>query len=48
MGLDKGTEYWKNHEGFEVIFITEDNRIYITEGLKDDFESPYEYSLITR
>ena len=48
MGLDKGTEYWKTHEGFEVIFITDDNQIYITEGLKDDFESPYEYSLITR
>ncbi len=48
MGLDKGAEYWKTHEGFEVIFITDDNQIYITEGLKDDFESPYEYSLITR
>lgn len=48
MGLDKGTEYWKSHDGFDVIFVTDDNLIYITEGLKNIFESQYEYSVITK
>lgn len=48
MGLDKGTEYWRSHDGFEVIFLTDDNRIYITEGLESIFESEYEYSVIVK
>lgn len=48
MGLDKGSEYWRSHNGFEVVFVTDDNRIYITEGLNDIFESQYEYSVITK
>ncbi|MDO5398048.1 MAG: FAD:protein FMN transferase [bacterium] len=48
MGLEKGTEYWRSHSGFDVIFMTDDNRIYITEGLKDVFESELEYSVITK
>ncbi len=46
MGLDKGTEYRRSREGFDVIFVTDDNRIYITEGLEDVFESQYDYSVI--
>lgn len=48
MGLDKGTEYWRSHDGFDVIFMTDDNRIYITQGLEDIFESEYSYSVITK
>lgn len=48
MGLDKGTEYWRLHEGFDVVFVTDDNRIYITEGIEDVFESQYDYSVITK
>lgn len=47
MGLEKGTEYWKTHDGFDVIFVTDDNRICITQGLEDIFESEYAYSVIT-
>ncbi len=37
MGLDKASEYWRTHEGFEAIFVTEDGNIHITEGLCDSF-----------
>lgn len=46
MGLEKGMEYWKNHDGFDVMFVTEDKEILITKGIEAIFESPYEYSVI--
>lgn len=48
MGLDEGTKYWREHDGFDAVFMTDDNRIYITEGIADIFESDYKYSVITR
>lgn len=48
MGLDKGTEYWRTHDGFDVVFLTDDNSIYITDGLEDIFESEYDYSVIKK
>ena len=36
-GLDEAIEFWKENQNFEAIFITDDNTIYITEGIKDDF-----------
>ena len=37
MGLDKAAEYWKQHPDFEMIWITEDGEIYLTEGIADEF-----------
>lgn len=48
MGLEKGIEYWREHSGFDVIFVTEDNNIYITEGIKDIFESDLEYETVKK
>lgn len=48
MGLDKGIDYWKEHEGFDVIFVTDDNEIYITEGIADSVESRYKYDVINK
>lgn len=48
MGLDKGTEYWRTHDGFDVVFLTDDNSIYITDGLECVFESEYDYSVIKK
>ncbi|MGN0163979.1 MAG: FAD:protein FMN transferase, partial [Candidatus Ornithomonoglobus sp.] len=48
MGPDAAAEYWRTHSGFDVIFVTDDNRILITEGIEDIFESPREYSVINR
>lgn len=46
MGLEKGIEYWKNHDGFDIVFFTDNNRIYITKGIESCFESKYEYTVI--
>ena len=48
MGVDEGAEYWRTHEGFDAVFITEDRNIYITEGLKDSFSSDLPYEVIKR
>lgn len=38
MGKNDAEAYWKSHEGFEMILITEDNEIYLTEGLERGFQ----------
>lgn len=37
MGLDRASEYWKQHGNFDMILITEDGVIYLTEGIADTF-----------
>lgn len=40
MGLEDAKSFWQTHEGFELILIAEDGRVYITEGLTDTVEVP--------
>ncbi len=35
MGYEKAVEYWKNHGGFDAVFILNDGSIHITEGLEN-------------
>lgn len=37
MGLDRAVQYWREHQEFEMILLTEDRTIYVTEGLSDAF-----------
>lgn len=40
MGKEKAEEYWRKHsEEFEIILLTEDGTLYISEGIKEKFES---------
>ena len=48
MGLENGAFYWQRHDSFEVIFVTDANRIFISQGLQSVFESPYPFEVITR
>lgn len=47
MGLEKGTDYWREHrEEFDMILMTDDGVIYVTEGIEDDFVCQKEYEVI--
>lgn len=53
MGKEKATDYWKQNPGFEMILITENGEIYITEELEnsfslDDSHSEMKVSVISR
>ncbi|MBQ3427003.1 MAG: FAD:protein FMN transferase [Clostridia bacterium] len=48
MGLDKGSDFWRAHNGFDVIFVTGDGEIYVTDGLSGVFESERKYTVIKR
>ena len=37
MGLEKATEFWRKNHDFEMILISQDGEIFITEGLRDRF-----------
>ncbi len=37
MGLEEATEYWQENGSFEMLLVTDENEIYLTEGIKNDF-----------
>lgn len=37
MGLDQAAEYWRQHQNFDMILITGEGEIYLTEGIVDVF-----------
>lgn len=32
MGAERAVSYWKQHRGFEMILVTQDRKVYLTEG----------------
>lgn len=39
MGLQDAVSFWQNHGGYDMILITEDRQVFITEGLEGGFET---------
>lgn len=49
MGKDKAVEYWKLHSDmFDVILLTEDKKIFVTEGIKGDFTSDMPVEVVNK
>ena len=49
MGLEKGENYWReNSDKFDVIFLTDDNKQYVTEGIYKDYSSDNKVIKITK
>lgn len=47
MGKDQAIEYWQNRSmEFDAILVTENGKIYVTEGLKDSFTSDNAFEIV--
>ena len=43
-GLDAACDYWREHQDFDAIFVTDDEQVYITEGVAEKFQLSQEYA----
>lgn len=49
MGKDKAISYWKKHsDEFNMILVDNNNKIYISQGIKDHFSSDYDYQVVKK
>lgn len=49
MGLEKAEQFWQEHsEEFDAILMTEENEIYVTEGIAQDFTSDQDVYVIEK
>jgi thiamine biosynthesis lipoprotein len=49
MGLEDSIQYWENYgENFDLILMTEDGEVYITQPLVESFTSDYPTYVITK
>ena len=37
MGIEEGLKFINNYEGVDAIFVTNDNKLYLSNGIKDNF-----------
>lgn len=49
LGEEKAVEYWKTYgEDFDMVLVTRDARVLVTEGIADRFTSDYPITVISR
>ena len=49
MGKDKAIDYWKAHsDEFDMILLTDDEKLYVSEGIKDSFISDREFEIVEK
>lgn len=37
MGFDKAADFWRENHNFDMLIVTEDGKVYVTEGIRDAF-----------
>jgi thiamine biosynthesis lipoprotein len=48
MGLEQAVSYWESRQDlFDMVLMTDDREIYVTEGIAEQFASDYEWNRIT-
>lgn len=49
MGKDKAIEFWKAHsDEFDAIILTDDEKLYVTEGIQGDFSTEMDMEIIKK
>lgn len=49
MGKDKAVEYWRAHsDEFDMILYDEENKVYVSEGIAEDFTSDFDTEVIKK
>lgn len=48
MGLEAAAEFWRNSDDFEMVLITQEGEIHVSEGLADRFSCKKEYQVIRK
>ncbi|MBQ2670900.1 MAG: FAD:protein FMN transferase [Clostridia bacterium] len=46
MGLEKAAELWRGGKDFDMVLMTDDDKVYVTEGIAKDFKSEFEVKVI--
>lgn len=49
MGKDKAIEFWRAHsDEFDIIMLIDEGKLYVTEGIQDDFSTEMEMEIIEK
>ena len=46
MGLEDAADFWRKDGGFDLVLVTEDRQVFITEGLEGSFESDKSFAVL--
>ncbi|MBQ2663371.1 MAG: FAD:protein FMN transferase, partial [Clostridia bacterium] len=46
MGLEKAAELWRGGKDFDMVLMTDDDKVYVTDGIAKDFKSEFEVKVI--
>ena len=49
MGKDKAIDYWRTYsDEFDMILLTDDEQLYVSEGIKDSFTSDRDVNIVEK
>ena len=49
MGKEEAIEFWRAHsDEFDIIMLTDEGKLYVTEGIQDDFSTEIEMEIIEK